>query len=72
MKNFIVVDIDGTIANGEHRVHHILQEPKDWDAYYSKCDGDKPIWPIVNLVKTLDLCGHPIVFCSGRREETRS
>ena len=31
--NCIIVDIDGTLANVEHRVHHLLKSPKDWDSF---------------------------------------
>ena len=71
MKKYIVVDIDGTIANGEHRVHHLLQEPKDWDSYFSKCDGDKPIRGIVDIVKTMGVMGFCVVYCTGRRDSER-
>ena len=71
MKKYVIVDIDGTIANGEHRVHHLLQEPKDWDSYFSKCDGDEPIKEIVNLVDALDFSGYCIVYCTGRRDSER-
>lgn len=34
-RNAIIFDIDGTLANLDHRLRHILKEPKDWDAFYS-------------------------------------
>jgi len=35
-----VFDIDGTIADGDHRLHHIVREagdarPKNWRAFFS-------------------------------------
>lgn len=71
MKKYIVVDIDGTIADGEHRVHHLLQEPKDWDSYFSKCDGDKPIKQIIDIVRSFYLRDSIIIFCTGRRDSER-
>ena len=40
MKNIIIFDLDGTLADGEHRLHHIKNEPKDWKTYFSLCRGD--------------------------------
>lgn len=31
---FIVFDLDGTLADCEHRIHHITKEPKDWRAFF--------------------------------------
>ena len=71
MKKYVVVDIDGTIANCEHRVHHLLQEPKDWDSYFSKCDGDEPIQPIIDIVRSFYLGDWEVIFCTGRRDSER-
>lgn len=30
---FVIVDIDGTVADLRHRIHFIQGEKKDWDAY---------------------------------------
>lgn len=68
----IIVDIDGTLANVEHRLHHIKKEgPKDWDAFFADCANDPPIIPVCDLVRTLWLAKHRIVFCSGRPEKWR-
>jgi hypothetical protein len=31
----ILVDIDGTLADCTHRLHHIQKQPKDWDAFFA-------------------------------------
>ena len=71
MGNIVVVDVDGTIANGEHRQHFLKQTPKNWDAFFDACDLDTPHKDICDLVVELSV-SHPIVFCSGRTEKTRS
>lgn len=69
----IIVDIDGTLADCRHRLHHIQKQPKDWDAFFAACDGDAPIMPIVNMVEALAYApGNKIIFCSGRPERTRT
>lgn len=70
---YIIVDIDGTLANGDHRVRHLEKSPKDWDAYFQTCGGDSPIESICRLVRKLATCyDAQIVYCTGRREDCRS
>lgn len=66
----IILDIDGTLANGDHRLHHIQKEPKDWDAYFDACFGDEPIDHMVQIVKALER-SFVTVFVSGRAERCR-
>ena len=39
-KNVVVFDIDGTLANNDHRQHHLDKSPKDWDGFFSEMDKD--------------------------------
>lgn len=39
-KHIVIFDIDGTLADGSHRVHHVRDKPKDWGAYNAKMGGD--------------------------------
>lgn len=79
----IIVDIDGTLANCDHRLHHIRSDgvdeedssrKTDWDAFFSACDDDQPIKPIVRLVQGLKLIGWAVILMTGRecvyREQT--
>lgn len=51
---FIIVDIDGTIADLTHRLHHIKGDGKpDWDAFHADAGADTPIRDIITLVRTL-------------------
>lgn len=69
-KECFIFDIDGTLADGSHRIHHITSGKKDWDAYFQALHGDTLIEPISRLAKTLALC-FDIVYVSGRPEEYR-
>lgn len=60
-------DIDGTLADLSHRLHHIQKEPKDWGAFFAACAGDAPIEHICALARIL-----PAVFVSGRSDQCRS
>lgn len=65
-----IFDIDGTLANGDHRLHHIKKEPKDWRAYFAECDKDEPIPHMIGLCLTL-MERSNILFVSGRSDECR-
>lgn len=67
----IIWDIDGTLANGDHRIHLIRQEPKRWDEYFSLCDDDKPISHMIDILRSLERDFIP-VFATGRPERTRT
>jgi phosphoglycolate phosphatase-like HAD superfamily hydrolase len=70
MKPCVIFDIDGTLANGDHRLHLILQEPKQWDAYFDLCHDDKPIPHMIRVLRALDR-ELVTVFVSGRAERCR-
>lgn len=71
-------DIDGTLADLTHRLHHIQPPlmadghygPKDWDAFFAACKDDKPILHICDLARTLSSYA-PIVLVSGRSDRVR-
>lgn len=70
-----LIDIDGTLADCEHRLHHIKKEPKDWRAFFAEVINDRPIPHMIDLVRHLydaaDVGGAKIIFISGRSDECR-
>lgn len=66
----IIYDIDGTLANGDHRLHLIQQAPRQWDAYFDLCGQDIPIEHMIRILRVLDR-GFVSVFATGRVERTR-
>ena len=70
VKKCFIIDIDGTIANGDHRLHHIQKEPKAWDDYFLACSGDAPIEHMRHVVDALSLKAS-IVLVSGRSDLVR-
>lgn len=64
-KKIVLCDIDGTLANGEHRESFVQQEKKDWDSYYSLLSDDKPIDIVVRWVRELKK-EYTICLVSGR------
>ena len=71
----IICDIDGTIADGSHRIHLIQNNPKNWDAYFGLAGGDTPIQPVIafikNMIATDESSSTKIYFVSGRSSVCR-
>lgn len=72
----LIVDIDGTLANLEHRLHFVDKEkptPEDWDKFF---DPDLVVkdTPIALSKEAMQICSDyfdDIVFLTGRIEELR-
>lgn len=67
----VIFDLDGTLANIDHRLHHVQDGNKNWDAFYAACPADGPVEPIIELARMCDDAGHTIVISSGRSENVR-
>jgi phosphoglycolate phosphatase-like HAD superfamily hydrolase len=66
-----VFDIDGTLADCTHRLHHIQKQPKDWRSFFAECSADKPIQHMIGVATALSAIGAQIVYVSGRSDECR-
>ena len=49
MSNIILCDIDGTVANNEHRQHY-LKNQKDWKSFFDEMVNDIPIHDVINKI----------------------
>lgn len=67
----IVFDLDGTLADCQRRLHFIQGEEKDWNLFYAACGDDRPIWPLVYVLKACLAAEHRVEIWSGRREDVR-
>jgi phosphoglycolate phosphatase-like HAD superfamily hydrolase len=65
----VIFDIDGTLADCEHRRHFVTGEEKDWDSFFSNCIEDEPVRPIVAVFDALQALGHTVIVVTGRDEE---
>ena len=70
-------DLDGTLADCTHRLHHIIREPgddrpKDWRALFAAVADDTPILPMVEIVSALLSREHWVIIITGRPDECRS
>lgn len=69
-KNIVICDIDGTVANNDHR-QHLLNGFKTWDLFFNALDKDTPILEVIEYVLELHSNGKKIVFITGRPERFR-
>ena len=61
-----LVDIDGVLADCSHRLGHIRGgESLDWPAFFDAMDKDTPIWPVIDLVKSIRI-SYNICYLTGR------
>lgn len=63
-----IFDLDGTLADTAHRIHHISGPNKDWDAFYEACDQDEPIPQTIAIAQCLHQQGFRITILTGRSE----
>lgn len=69
MKNVLIFDIDGTLANCNERLPHILQEPVNWDTFDSLIHTDTPILGMIRLLQIVAI--NPlidIILLTGRAD----
>jgi acid phosphatase class B len=73
----IIVDIDGTLANVDHRLHFIRGKEregkgsKDWHSFHDQCVHDQPNHWCLELVNIYKDNGFAIVLLTGRGEDYR-
>ena len=68
----VVFDIDGTLANIEHRLDYVRSKPKNWKAFDAGIPNDKINFPVAKIFWTLEETGaYDIVLASGRNERSR-
>lgn len=67
----VVFDIDGTLANLDHRLDYIRTKPKNWVAFNTGVINDEPIYPVINILESLYYDHDTILLASGRSDDTR-
>lgn len=67
----IIFDIDGTLADVEHRIHWVRSKPHNWPAFNRGMVNDTPNMDIIWMLRTFHSVGCTILIASGRGEEDR-
>lgn len=66
-----VFDLDGSLANIEHRLGYVRTKPKNWAAFDAGIPNDKVNLPVAEVFHSLKATGNEIIFASGRNERSR-
>lgn len=70
---FVVFDLDGTLADIRHRVHHVRGPGKpDWPAFFAACVNDIPNRPAVAALHAHVNAGHKVEIWSARSDIVRA
>jgi hypothetical protein len=74
MKKFVIFDLDGTIANIDHRRHFVEGKgsratDEEWRCFFAACVDDRPNEPVIETLRALRAQGYRIIILSGRSDE---
>lgn len=67
----IIVDIDGTVSNTDHRLHFVRDGKKDWKSFNETMHLDTPRSEVISLVDLYRRNQGDVVFVSGRSDQYR-
>lgn len=67
----IIVDLDGTLADNDHRQRLYHTYPRDWDAINHASKFDRPHEWCIEIVRLFAMNNYKIIFLTGRAEESR-
>jgi FMN phosphatase YigB (HAD superfamily) len=62
----IIFDIDGTLANTQHRMKYIKSTPKNWKLFFSTSTQDEVYQPVLDTLLAFKAQGHRIIIMTGR------
>ena len=71
-KQTIIFDVDGTIADVEHRRHFVSQKPADWKSFRNSTVFDTPVQWVCDIAKRFIAQGDNVAYFSARNESERS
>ena len=70
MKPLYIFDLDGTIANVDHRLYILNSDDDDkWERFFNLCVFDEPIIPVITTLKHLRSSGADIWIWTGRSDQ---
>lgn len=70
-RKIVIVDMDGTLADVSHRLHHLTGPKKNWKKFFGAMSDDPPSEIVMNWVKAL-AADYEVVIMTGRPEAYRS
>jgi hypothetical protein len=66
-----VFDVDGVVADVQHRLHYLSRQPKDWRGFFAAAAADPPLADGIALARAY-AAEHDLVWLTGRPQHLRS
>ncbi len=70
-RQVVIVDMDGTLADVSHRLHHLNGPKKNWKKFFALMNEDPPSQVVVDWVRNLPP-DYDVVIVTGRPETYRA
>ncbi len=70
-KGYVLCDIDGTVANLDHRLHYVKGDRPDWKGFFAEMDKDTLIKENLDTLIKLHEEGYEVLMVSGRPDTYR-
>ena len=67
----VIFDLDGTLTDVTHRVHHVKSNPINWKSFNDLMVHDSLNHWCFELIDAMKLKGYKIIFVTGRGEDYR-
>jgi uncharacterized HAD superfamily protein len=71
MEKAIIVDLDGTLTNVDHRVQFVRMNPKNWKEFNENMIHDPIHHWCEELIHAMKDKGYKIIFVTGRSDDYR-
>lgn len=68
----VIFDLDGTLANIDHRTHFVRDGKRDWKSFFATCVDDLPVPHVVESLHAHLAAGHKVRIWSGRSDIVRA
>lgn len=72
MQKCVIFDVDGTLADCQHRVHWVRSKPKNWAAFNRGMSSDGVHQDVCDLLRMFHASGWTILIATGRSEDDRA
>lgn len=70
-KPAIIVDMDGTLANVDHRLHYIATKPRNYNAFEAECHKDPVNEPVAEVVRAMAATSDYYILIVSARQGDR-
>jgi predicted kinase len=69
-RNLYIFDLDGTLANIDHRAHFVRNGRRQWKEFFEACDKDEPVMDVIEVFLELRK-NNDVRIWSGRSASVR-